>query len=116
MFGKRRSDTIRSRVTLDEINGLEITIPAERNRWFIGFGGVWLIGWAFGEVMVAGWLVAMALGFPVGQGHVHGASMSPAAFMILWLAGWTVGGVIMMHAYIWQLRGRAAVRDPRSTE
>lgn len=113
VFFSPRSDIIRSRVTLDEINGLEITIPAARSRYIVAFLGVWLTGWALGEVMALAALVAMALGLPMGQGQVIGGTLPPSIFLTLWLAGWTVGGILVMEILAWQLRGREGIRiDP----
>jgi hypothetical protein len=51
---------------------------------FIAF---WLCGWAFGWIMVAGWIL---------QGGQQGG---PVLFIIAWLGGWTIGGGFA----IWQL-------------
>lgn len=113
MFIRPRSEVIRSRVTLDEIDGLVITIPAARSRFAMAFMALWLTGWAVGEVVALGGLVAIVLGLPMGKGKVIGSSLPPAVFLSIWLTGWTIGGVLVLESFLWQLRGREWTRiDP----
>jgi hypothetical protein len=112
MFGSRRSDAIRSRVTLDEIEGLQIVIPPAKNGFPTRFLAFWLVGWAIGEIVVAGWLVGLSLGV-VAPPHMKNDNIAPVPFLLLWLAGWTVGGVYAIDLFVWRSRGREWVRiDP----
>lgn len=61
---------------------------------------IWLIGWAFGEVTALGGI----LGFSI-QGFG-----GPSMFMIVWLAGWTVGGCYAIYILCWQLTGKELIR------
>lgn len=117
MFFKKPPETIRSRVTLDEIDGLRIHIPALRQRFLMVFLGIWLIGWLIGEVMAIVWLVTMALGFSMNPGRgfqgPNAGNVPMIPFLIFWVTGWTLGGLAVMDALLWQLRGREWIRiDP----
>jgi hypothetical protein len=46
----RTSDPFRCRVTSDELDGLNITIPSQENLFVSLFLTAWLIGWAIGEI------------------------------------------------------------------
>lgn len=110
MFGFKSSETIRSRVTLDEIEGLRITIPAVRNGFLIPFLSVWLVGWAGGEVFALGAIIAAGLGHPI---PMKGPAGPVVPFLAFWLTGWTVAGVFVMDALVWFLRGRESIAiDP----
>src|SRR5262245_57941649 len=110
MFGTSRPESIRSRVTLDEINGLEISIPAARKVSLMLFLGLWLIGWAFGELAVGGALIMQAFGLAIGP-RIHGVENLP--FMLFWLCFWTAAGILVMDALVWQFRGRERITiDP----
>jgi hypothetical protein len=108
MFATTRSDHVRSRVTLDEIDGLQITIPAAQSLFLILFLSVWLIGWLFGELSLLGTLTAPVLDGAGGPRFIN-AGGPQVAFLIPWLICWTVGGAVAMDALIWQFRGRETV-------
>ncbi len=78
----------------EEREGVVIRIPSKRNIFFIGFLGVWLCGWLFGEVSA----IAVLLG--VGK-----REPGSGVFMFVWLTGWTVGGMFAMYAWLWQVKG-----------
>lgn len=68
------------------------------------FLGVWLCGWAVGEVMVAGILIALAIGWitgdPVGpnlESQGAGTTVVGVGFLLVWLIGWTFGGVMAIR-------------------
>ena len=64
------------------------------------FMPVWLVGWAFGEVMA----VATLLG---GAGLVKVANPSaPTGFLLVWLVLWTAGGGLAFVAFAWNAFGR----------
>ncbi len=108
MFGSNRSEVIRSRVTLDEIEGLQIIIPPVRSRFMRLFLGLWLVGWAFGELGAVGALIGMGLGFAP-----HFPNNLPVFFLVFWLVAWTVGGIFALDTFIWQSRGHESIRiDP----
>jgi hypothetical protein len=77
--------------------GLEIVIPAQRNAFRTLFLGVWLCGWAVGEVMVPTAFL--------------GQDLEPDArlFAMVWLAAWTLGGGFAIYAFLWSLAGRERV-------
>lgn len=83
----------RHTVTEDR-EGLVIRIPAKRNIFLIGFLGVWLCGWLFGEVS------ALAVLLGVGK-----REPGTGVFMFVWLTGWTVGGFFALYAWLWQVKG-----------
>ena len=58
---------------------------------------IWLVVWLFGEVSVIGQLVS---GNPNG-----GAS----AFLLFWLAGWTIGGAFAIGTTLWMYFGKERI-------
>ena len=82
------------RAKIDENNSsLIIEIPSKK-RWFtILFTGVWLIGWAFGEVVVIYTLLSNDMPF------------TSKIFFLIWLIGWSVGGVFALYILLWNLTG-----------
>jgi hypothetical protein len=108
MFPATRSDQVRSRVTLDEIGGLQITIPAARSLFLVLFLSVWLLGWSVGELAALGTLAAWALGVAPGL-KFGNAGGPPTPFLLVWLALWTVAGVVVMDVLVWQFRGRETI-------
>ena len=84
-----------SRITIaDTAEGLRIVMPCRRSWFVICFLTFWLWGWAVAEVMVANQLM-MGDGPPEGE-----------LFMLAWLGVWTVGGVVAIYAWLWQLMGK----------
>jgi hypothetical protein len=81
--------------------GLRITIPAARSISGTAFIGLWLIGWAFGEVSVAYLMI-----FPA-------APEPPTAFvnvfLLAWLAMWTLGGVWALITFLWGVAGKEII-------
>jgi hypothetical protein len=108
MFGSKRSEAIRSRVTLDEIEGLQIIIPPPRSRFVRLYLGLCLAAWVFGELGVLAALVGLGLG--IGP---HFANNPPVFVLVFWLVAWNVGGIFMLDIFIWQSRGHESIRiDP----
>jgi len=75
-------------------DGLSFRIPPKRNIFIVGFLGLWLCGWVFGEIMGSATLFTQAVKEPAG-----------AAFMLFWLCGWTVGGAFTLYVWLWQIKG-----------
>ncbi|HUU53896.1 MAG TPA: hypothetical protein VMY87_03160 [Armatimonadota bacterium] len=83
------------RATLtDEPEGLRITIPACRHWGLIVFLGIWLCGWAIGEIAVP--LTFLRYAAPWGL----------RAFILVWLLLWTVIGLSLGYVWIWTVSGR----------
>src|SRR3990172_2835179 len=77
--------------------GLEIIIPAKRN-WFVTlFLGVWLCGWAFGEIVVP------------TQFFARDAEPGALLFTAVWLILWTIGGGFALYVFFWSLAGRERI-------
>lgn len=68
-----------------------------RNRLAAVFLGAWLIGWVMGEGFAARQLVF---------GHDPAGTR---AFLLLWLAGWTVAGVLAVRHTAWTVAGREEI-------
>lgn len=88
--------------------GMIFSIPSRRNWFVIIFLGFWLMGWALGEITVLGVLGVGIYEFM--QGGIEsiaekGVGAFGGAFLILWLAGWTVGGFFAIYTWLWQLKG-----------
>lgn len=84
-----------SRITIaDTAEGLRIGMPCRRSWFVICFLAFWLCGWAVAEVMVA-------RQFMKGDSPPEGE-----LFMLAWFGVWTVGGVVAIYAWLWQLMGK----------
>lgn len=87
-----------SRVIITEIpEGLRIVIPYTRSWFVIGFLGFWICGWAVAEVLVPA-------EFLKGNIPPEGESL-----MFAWLVVWTVGGLLAIYAWLWQVMGKEIV-------
>ena len=75
--------------------GPRLEIPARRNAFVSIFLGVWLVGWAVGEVAVLRQLQTV--------------SGAPAIFLTVWMIGWTIGGLLATGAWLWMIGGREHV-------
>lgn len=84
-----------SRISIaDTAEGLRIVMPCRRSWFVICFLAFWLCGWAVAEVMVAHQ-------FLKGDSPPEGE-----LFMVAWFGVWTVGGVVAIYAWLWQLIGK----------
>ncbi len=84
-----------SRISIaDTAEGLRIVMPCRRSWFVICFLAFWLCGWAVAEVMVANQ-------FLKGDSPPEGE-----LFMLAWFGVWTVGGVVAVYAWLWQLMGK----------
>ncbi|HEX3409642.1 MAG TPA: hypothetical protein VHS07_05145 [Candidatus Binataceae bacterium] len=83
--------------------GLIIRIPAKKNWLVILFLGFWMVGWITGE--------SSAIHQMLRTHTSHGAVMSVqvqsglSAFMVVWLAGWTMGGIFAAIVWLWNFAG-----------
>ncbi len=59
---------------------------------------VWLAGWVFGE--------AAALATLVGR---RGPGSAPDLLLVFWLLAWSVAGVLVVAAFLWNAFGRETV-------
>ena len=88
-------------------SGLRITIPAGRHLFGTAFLGLWMIGWAFGEIAVSHQLL---YGLPESR------FPAPASFFILaWLALWTLGGAWCLATFLWNVAGREIIELNQAT-
>jgi hypothetical protein len=108
MWPTTRSDQVRCRVTLDEIGGLQITIPAARSPSLMLFLSVWLISWLIGELAVLASLAAVLFGMKAWL-RLGNSDASYLPLITIWLAFWTLAGAVMMDAFIWKFRGREVI-------
>jgi hypothetical protein len=108
-----RPDGFRSTITDDEVDGFRVTIPVQRSWPLIIFLGVWLCGWAFGELTVSGTLIGSTIfGVPKMKGQP-----APQLIMLFWLTIWTIGGGVVIYILLWQLTGQEVIRlDDRVLE
>ncbi len=87
-----------SRITIaDTAEGLRIVMPCRRSWFVICFLAFWLCGWAVAELMVANQ-------FMKGDSPPDGE-----LFMLAWFGVWTVGGVVALYAWLWQLIGKEII-------
>jgi len=80
-------------VISDDGDALQITIPTRKNWFLILFMGAWMGGWFMGETSAIGQLT--------GERSNSGGD----AFLMFWLAAWTVGGVFALFTWLWNLAG-----------
>lgn len=81
----------------DDGSTLKICIPSRKNYFTLFFLGFWLIGWAFGEIMVGRELIAGA------------GSSGNGLFILAWLGLWTIGGGFALYEFFWQLAGKEMI-------
>ncbi len=81
----------------ESYNGVEITIPAQKNWFVIIFISFWLCMWLLFEILMP--TLFLNDGGP-GPGIVFG---------IVWLGGWTVGGVFAASTWWWNVSGKEVV-------
>jgi hypothetical protein len=88
------------RAVLHESPGeLEIVIPTEKKWSAILFLGVWLFGWAVGEVYGIDMLI----------GQLGRELEASSIFVSIWLVLWTVGGITVIRALLWSLLGEETI-------
>jgi hypothetical protein len=91
----------RSRIRIaKEIGGLSITISARRHWGIILFLAVWLCGWAMGESFALGTLLT---------GRLAAGDAGAPAFLLGWLALWTLGGIAAWYLWLWCLTGEETI-------
>ena len=101
----------RPRFTVEEDrDALTINIPSKRRWVLVVFLGVWLCGWAVGEVFMAGILLyGVFSGDGLWQEAENAVSIGLLIFMLAWLGCWTVAGLFAMYAWLWNIAGRQVV-------
>lgn len=93
---KRRPSPPRITIT-DQPDELHIVIPCRRSLFVIFFLGFWVCGWAVGEVMA-----------PIQ--FLEATPQPGEEWLILaWFVVWTVGGVLAIYAWLWQVMGKETV-------
>ena len=81
----------------DTSKDLRIVIPCGRSLFIILFLGFWICCWAVAEVMVPAQFL---------NGDAPSENMS---LMVVWLAVWTIGGMVAIYAWLWQMMGKEIV-------
>jgi hypothetical protein len=94
-------------------SSVKVIIPSRKNYFSLFFLGFWLVGWAFGEIMVGGIFLAGVVGFFFKSPEllrIGGAGLSGGGlFMLAWLSIWTVGGGFALYTFFWQLAGKEII-------
>lgn len=85
----------RARIVRDA-DKLIVSIKGKRHPFVAAFLGFWLLAWAFGWIAASGSLLL---------GGAGGASL----FILVWLCGWTVGGILALAAFLWLVSGRETI-------
>ncbi|HEX7892527.1 MAG TPA: hypothetical protein VF522_24455 [Ramlibacter sp.] len=78
--------------------GVRVTIPAQREWLAIAWIGACAVIWGVIEIVTARQLLA-------GRDPEEGA----AAFLVMWLALWSTGGIILFSTLAWHLVGREVI-------
>ncbi len=87
-----------------------VRIPTPRSTFAIVFVPFWLCCWLAAEILVAGVLLRV---WP--ERFVQRGAGADSPFALLWLVGWTVGGITMLRAWLMQLRGEEVVHIANGT-
>ncbi len=85
-------------------HGMEVRLKPKGTGRFAGaaFLGVWLCGWAVGEVVALGALAQMVYTLITGNTgpiEISGGGVLAALFLLVWLIGWTFGGILAMRQF-----------------
>jgi hypothetical protein len=75
---------------------MRISIPVRRNIFLTAFLGLWLIGWAWGEITVP------RLAFCA-------KTQEAPLFVLAWLGMWTLVGGLAIYVFLWRLVGKEIV-------
>jgi hypothetical protein len=95
MAKKRPADSL---ITITDTSGeLRIVIPCGRSLFVICFLGFWICCWAVAEVMIP------------AQFLNSDEPSEDMSLMVAWLAVWTIGGVVAIYAWLWQVMGKEMV-------
>lgn len=87
--------------------GLHITIPARTEPFITAFLGIWLIAWAFGEIFVP-------YSFLIGLSD-EPVPVPAKLFALVWLAGWTLGGLYALSIFLWNVAGKETLELTATT-
>ncbi len=90
--------------------GLRITVRPQRDWGQFLFLTAWLCGWAAGEVFAAASLArGIIKGFERGGLGENGASVAEMLFMLVFLAFWTLFGVVALSSWVYMLVGAEVI-------
>jgi len=75
--------------------------PVGTLRWIeAAFLTVWLLFWLVAEILMIGMLIGGALSLLKAQPAGLLMAVPVGGFLLLWLAGWTAGGVLTIHRWL----------------
>ncbi len=77
--------------------GIEIIIPARKSLFVNFFLILWLLAWAYGEVVIINRLLIVD-------------SQTLDAFIVIFACGWTLSGMLASCIWLWNARGREIIR------
>jgi hypothetical protein len=86
----------------DGFDYFKITIPAKRSYFLTVFLCVWMGGWVFGE------------SFAIGEIWKPGFKETDL-FLVFWLCGWTLGGLVVVKTIVWQFIGKEIIEIGQGT-
>lgn len=92
-MAKKQSSPSRVLIT-DTPDSLRIVILGIRSWFVIGILGLWICAWGVAEVMVPAQFL---------QGTIPSEAQS---LLFAWFAVWTVGGLLAIYAFLWQVIGK----------
>ncbi|HUL00241.1 MAG TPA: hypothetical protein VLX29_05225 [Nitrospirota bacterium] len=96
-MAKVQPHKMRSQIS-DGPAGLTVTIPTKKNYLLLIILAVWLFGWAVAEVTVP-------------KEFLRGnTSPLQKLFMAAWIIGWTLGGIIAIFIWLWNVAGKEIIR------
>lgn len=78
---------------------IQVIIPVKKNWFVAAFFGLWLCGWAVGEITA---LTMIANGFMDGNIFL-------LLFMLIWFTAWTAGGIFALRTIIWIISGKEII-------
>jgi len=77
--------------------GIEIIIPARKSLFVNFFLILWLLAWAYGEVVIINRLLI-------------NDNQTPDAFIVIFACGWTLSGMLASFIWLWNAMGREIIR------
>jgi hypothetical protein len=92
----------------ESFNGISVSIPSRRNWLLVLFLCAWLGAWTMGEASAISEIFHIKIEL-FGDTFKSRAHPGSQAFLLFWLVGWTIGGVLAFASLVWQLLGREII-------
>jgi hypothetical protein len=88
------------RIKIDDADRFSIEVPPKRNLFVIILILIWLVGWVKGELFAFDMLI---------ESYEEGCKSDDLLFYILYIIGWTVGGLLVIRSLLWIIAGKEII-------